>query len=204
MLEFSPLCLERLNLDNKLSQILENVESVHLDIMDGKFVLSNAFSVDQINNFKYEIPKHVHIMAYEPIKYIKNLKNINSISFHYEVGDTLNTINAIKEKEIKVGLVVNPETDIDNIFEFVPLLDRVIIMAVNPGFSGQKYLPVANKKIEDLRKFSEKIEIVVDGGMNKETINLSYSLGANSFVICSVIVKSDNVLKTINYLNGID
>lgn len=135
MLEFSPLCLERLKLDKLLSKILDNVDSVHLDIMDGHFVPNTAFNVESINNFKCSIPKHVHIMAHKPIKYIKELENIDSISFHYEAGDTLNVIKNIKNKNMKVGLVISPETDIDKIFEYIPLIDRVIIMAVKPGFS---------------------------------------------------------------------
>ena len=98
MLEFSPLCLQRLKLDQKLSKILNNVDSVHLDIMDGEFVPNKAFDVDGINNFKCEIPKHVHIMAKNPIEYIEKLNEVDSISFHFEVGDTINLINSIKKK----------------------------------------------------------------------------------------------------------
>jgi len=101
MLEFSPLCLQRLNLDQRLSKILDNVDSVHLDIMDGEFVPNEAFDVEGINNFKCKIPKHVHIMAHDPDKYINKLKNVDSISFHLEVGDTLNIIKNIKKKKYK-------------------------------------------------------------------------------------------------------
>lgn len=196
MLEFSPLCLERLKLDRMLSNILDQVDSVHLDIMDGNFVPNKAFSVDSINKFKCKIPKHVHIMANEPIKYINELKNVYSISFHYEVGNTLNIINCVKQKKIKVGIVVSPETEIEQIFKYVSLIDRVIIMAVNPGFSGQKFLPDTSSKIIKLRKFSKNIEIVIDGGMNENTIREVKTLGADAYVVCSVIVKSkDTSLK---------
>ena len=200
MLEFSPLCLERLNLDNKLSQILENVESVHLDIMDGKFVLSNAFSVDQINNFKCEIPKHVHIMAYDPLQYIESLKKVDSISFHFEIGNTSRIIDFIKKRNIKAGLVINPETDIEKVYEYIPLIDRVIIMAVRPGFSGQKFLPETSSKIIKLRKFSNNIEIVIDGGMNENTIREVRTLGADNCIVCSVIVQSEDIISKINEL----
>ena len=200
MLEFSPLCLERLKKDRILSDILGLVDSIHLDIMDGNFVPNKAFSVDSINKFKCKIPKHVHIMANEPIKYINELKNIESISFHYEVGDTLNIIKSIKKKNIKVGLVVSPETEIEQIFKYVSLIDRVIIMAVIPGFSGQKFLPNTSSKIIKLRKFSKEIEIVVDGGMNEDTIREVKTLGANAYVVCSVIVKSKDLFSKIKEL----
>ena len=202
MLEFSPLCLERLKLDQLISKILANVDSVHLDIMDGDFVPNTAFNVDSINSFKCGIPKHVHIMAHKPIDYIKKLKNIHSISFHYEVGDTLNIIESIKNKNIKAGLVVSPETDIEQIFEYVPLIDRVILMAVKPGFSGQKFLPETSTKIIKLRKFSNEIEIVIDGGMNENTIREVRTLGADAYIVCSVIVKSEDIVSKITELKN--
>jgi ribulose-phosphate 3-epimerase len=197
MLEFSPLCLQRLNLDQRLSKILDNVDSVHLDIMDGEFVPNEAFDVEGINNFKCKIPKHVHIMAHDPDKYINKLKNVDSISFHLEVGDTLNIIKNIKKKNIKVGIVVSPQTSIEEIFDYISLIDRVIIMSVEPGFSGQKYLPDTSSKIIKLRKFSKDIEIAIDGGMNEHTIREVRTLGANSFIVCSVIVKSDDIVSKI-------
>lgn len=200
MLEFSPLCLERLNLDRLFSKIIENVDSIHLDIMDGHFVPNTAFSVESINNFKCDIPKHIHIMANDPIQYIEKLHNIDSISFHYETGNHLNVIQNIRKKKVKVGLTISPETDIEKVFEFLPLLDRVIIMAVKPGFSGQKYLPEASSKIIKLRKFSKDIEIVIDGGMNEHTIREVRTLGADAFIVCSVIVKSEDVVSKINEL----
>ena len=200
MLEFSPLCLKRLKSDRLLLNILDQVDSVHLDIMDGNFVPNKAFNVDSINKFKCKIPKHIHIMANQPIKYINELKNVESISFHYEVGDTLNIINCIKQKNIKVGLVLNPETEIEQIFEYLALVDRVIIMAVKPGFSGQKFLPNTSSKIIKLRKFSKEIEIVIDGGMNENTIREVKTVGADAYVVCSVIAKSTDIFSKIKEL----
>lgn len=197
MLEFSPLCLNRLKLDGILSTIIEHVDTIHLDIMDGDFVPNTAFSVESIINFKCNIPKHIHIMANDPISYIEKLKNVDSISFHFETGDTLNVIKKIKDKNFKVGLAISPQTDIEKIFEYVPMLDRVIIMAVTPGFSGQKYFAETSAKIIKLRNFSKKIEIAIDGGMNEHTIREVRTLGADSFIVCSVIVKSNDVISKI-------
>jgi len=203
MLEFSPLCLKRLNKDGIFSSILNSVDSVHLDIMDGDFVPNKAFSVSDINEFKCNIPKHVHIMSWDPMQYIKDLVNIDSISFHYEVGGCRNIIQSIKDKQIRVGLVVNPKTPINEILKYIPLLDRVIVMAVEPGYSAQEYLPSTSQKIIELRKMSADIEIVVDGGMNEQTIDEVRILGANAFVVCSVIAKSKDIEGKIEELHGI-
>ena len=136
MLEFSPLCLNRLNKGSILSTVLEHVDSIHLDIMDGKFVPNEAFSSKEINEFECNIPKHVHIMSENPIEYISKLHNVSSISFHFEAGNCLELIHEISSRNIKVGLVINPMTPIESIYQYIPLLDRVIIMAVEPGFSA--------------------------------------------------------------------
>tara|TARA_B100000780_G_C21126631_1_gene457389 strand:+ start:3335 stop:3958 length:624 start_codon:yes stop_codon:yes gene_type:complete len=203
MLEFSPLCLARLNKDSMFTLILENIDSVHLDIMDGEFVPNTAFSVTEINEFECNVPKHVHIMSWNPLPYINELENVDSISFHYEVGNCKEYITKIKEKNMQAGLVINPTTPVEAIYEYIPLINRVIIMAVKPGFSGQGYLDSASKKISDLREFSSTIEIAIDGGMNEETIANVKSLGADSFVVCSVIAKSNDVKAKIDKLKSI-
>jgi len=200
VLEFSPLCLNRLHLDGLFGEIIKHVDSVHLDIMGEDFVSNTAFTVNEINDFKCDIPKHVHIMSFNPMQYIEKLSCVDSISFHYEVGNILNTIKSIKNKNIKVGLVINPQTDIEDVFEFVPLLDRVIIMAVNPGFSGQKYISDTSSRIIKLRKYSNDIEIVIDGGMNEHTIREVKTLGADAYIICSVKAKSDDIESKIKEL----
>tara|TARA_B100001059_G_C17632272_1_gene475056 strand:- start:163 stop:801 length:639 start_codon:yes stop_codon:yes gene_type:complete len=203
MLEFSPLCLARLHKDDMFSAILDNVDSVHLDIMDGDFVPNTAFSVSEINEFTCSVPKHVHIMSWDPMVFIKDLINVDSISFHCEVDNCGDIIKNIKAKGINAGLVINPNTPIDTIFKYIDQIHRVIIMAVEPGYSAQKYLPLTSKKISDLREFSPDIEISIDGGMNETTISHVKELGANAFVVCSVIAKSNNVQEKIKELQSI-
>jgi len=99
--------------------------------------------------------------------------------------------------------VVNPKTSINEILKYIPLLDRVIVMAVEPGYSAQEYLPSTSQKIIELRKMSADIEIVVDGGMNEQTIDEVRILGANAFVVCSVIAKSKDIEGKIEELHGI-
>ncbi len=203
MLEFSPLCLARLNKDDMFSAILDNVDTIHLDIMDGEFVPNTAFTVNEINNFECNIPKHVHIMSWHPMQFIKDLINVDSISFHCEVENCEKIIRYIKKKGIKAGLVINPKTPISSLFKYIPMIDRVIIMAVEPGYSAQKYLPNTSNKIKKLRDYCSNIEISIDGGMNETTIKNVKELGADAFVVCSVIAKSNNVKDKIEELKNI-
>lgn len=198
MIEFSPLCIGRLNKSEALDLILPLVDSIHLDIMDNTFVKSTAFSTNEINEFKSKKNKHVHIMSKNIEKYLDELKNVDSISFHYEATQKHEYfIDKIKKKNISPGLVIRSETPVSYIAKFLEIVDRVIIMAVPPGFSGQKYIPLTTNKIKELRSINKKIELVVDGGMNEKTMLDVTSLGANSCVVCSVIVKSDNYSKKI-------
>ncbi|MDC0563155.1 ribulose-phosphate 3-epimerase [Candidatus Pelagibacter ubique] len=197
-IEFSPLCIGRLKKSDSLDQALLHVDTLHLDIMDDSFVPSSAFSVSEVNNFKCEKPKHVHIMSKNINDYIDRLFNIESISFHYEAtSDHQNLIAKIKKKKIKTGLVLKSETQISEVKSLLPLLDRVILMAVPPGFSGQKFIEKTTNKIKELRNLDNNIHIVIDGGMNEETMFEVTSAGANSCVVCSVIIKSDDIKKKI-------
>lgn len=193
MIEFSILCLDRFNKTGELDKILPYVDSLHLDIMDGDFVPNYSMSVEKINQFCVPIPKHVHIMSFHPEKYIENLEKANSISFHIEaVSDPKIIVDLIHEKNMRAGICLNPGTPIESILPFLDVLDRVIVMAVKPGFSGQKYIEGTYKKVKQLRSYSQDIEIVVDGGMHEDTIREVISYGANACVVCSVIVKADD------------
>ena len=196
MLEFSLLCLKRWKKEDELVKIIPHIDSLHLDIMDGRFVNPTAFSVKEINQLNVNIPKHVHIMAFEPEKYINNLQNVNSISFHYEsTKNPIEVIKLIKSKGFRPGLTINPETDIKEIKHLLEYLDRIVVMAVKPGYGGQKYLPNTSKKIADLRLIDKNIEIAIDGGMNEETIKEVMALSADSYIICSVLVKASDYAK---------
>ena len=196
LIEFSPLCIGRLKKSNSLSEILPLVDTIHLDIMDNTFVKSLAFSIEEINNFKCDKPKHVHIMSKNLEHYISKLKNVSSISFHYE--STVyhsKIIEMIKKKNIKVGIVIKSETQINEVKNIISKIDRVILMAVPPGYSGQKFIENTTNKIHEVRNLCTNVHIAIDGGMNEQTMFEVTSAGANSCVVCSVIIKSDNLKK---------
>jgi ribulose-phosphate 3-epimerase len=205
MLEFSPLCIGRLNLQERFENIYNLSDSIHLDIMDSTFVNNTAFSVNDINRFDNKRKKHIHIMSRNIEKLIDSINvNVASISFHYEATSDYEKIsNIIKKKNIIPGIVVNPESQYSDFKNILPLFERIIVMAVNPGFSAQKYIENTTEKIIKVRKDFRNIELVVDGGMNENTIFKVTKNGADSVVVCSVIAKSDNCEKKIYDLKNI-
>lgn len=193
MIEFSILCLERQKMQDALPRILPLVDSVHFDIMDGEFVPSTAYSPEFINAFETALPKHVHVMSHNPENYLTQLYGIDSFNFHVEASDkSLELIEKVKNRGIKAGICINPETAIESIIPLVPYVDRILLMAVNPGFSRQKYIPKTSEKIIRLRLAAPDIEIIIDGGMHEDTIREVMTLGSNACVVCSVIVKSND------------
>jgi len=161
--------------------------------MDGKFVPPEAHSAEFIESFNPGVPKHVHVMAYDPGSYLARLNTIDSFSFHIEaVEDPIPLLEKISLRGFSPGLVLNPETPVSRVKPYLGLVERVILMAVKPGFSGQQYLPDTSRKLIDLRKLTPNLPIVIDGGMHEDTIREVMTLGASSCVVCSVIVKAND------------
>jgi ribulose-phosphate 3-epimerase len=201
MIEFSMLCLDRLGFKDKMDEIIPLVDSLHCDIMDGKFVDNTAFTPSEINSMGNELPKHVHIMSRDPISFINQIDIAETISFHYEaVENHQEVIEYIKKSGFKAGLVVNPETSIAEVQYLINSLDRVLLMAVHPGFSAQKYIDETSEKISQLRNLSLQIDIAIDGGMNEDTMKEVTSLGADSCVVCSVILKASDHARKVKSL----
>lgn len=198
MIEFSPLCLGRLKNEPMLDAILPLVDSLHCDIMDGQFVSPTAFTPKEINSLVCDVPKHVHIMAVDPRPYFIQLKGVNSISFHFEISESpMSLISSIRNLGFRVGMAINPKTSVKEIETILPDLDRLLIMAVEPGFSGQAFIEETENKIRQVRSLSKRIEISIDGGMNERTMKLVTGLGADSCVVCSVIAKAQDFEKQI-------
>ena len=202
MIEFSPMCLKRHQLKVGVSEVEPLVDSLHFDIMDGDFVPTSAFDVDYVDQYESTLPKHVHIMSYYPDSLLDKLSNITSLNFHAESKiDLAAFAKAIREKSISPGLVINPSTSIDSIRPIIPLFDRLVLMAVEPGYSGAQFIPETTNRLIELKlACNEDQKIIIDGGMNQNTVREVLSLGADSIVVCSVIVTSDDWSKAIDRL----
>ena len=185
-----------------------NTSYIHIDVMDGKFVEDTQFSkVNEINaiNIMSNNKLDVHLMVENPKYYLRKLKdmNIEFVTVHLEIEKELNSIiKTIKGKGYKAGLAVKPETDIKELEPYLPNIDLVLIMSVEPGKGGQKFISSTTKKIKELRKIindnNYDILIEVDGGINEESIEKIED--ADIAVAGSYIINSNNYYKAIEKL----
>ena len=175
---------------------------IHCDVMDGHFVPNITIGPIIVKAAKKcsKLPIDVHLMIENPDKYLEAFANAgaNYISVHIEEVVHLNrTINRIKELGCKAGVVVNPATPINRIFDIAEYIDLLLIMTVNPGFGGQKFITNSIRRIEEAvslrKKFNSNFLIEIDGGVNKETIVEAKKAGVDVFVAGSAIFHADNV-----------
>lgn len=190
-------------LDDKLLKVLDYVDIVQLDIMDNKFVPNSSLF------FNFKLPKtkckfEAHLMIDDPAIWIKkNYGLVDTILVHYEsCKNPLDLISEVKSKDKKIGFVINPETPVDVLSDFINDIDQVLVMTVNPGFYGSPFLPEMLEKISDLRKMRPDLDIEVDGGITFSTISMVDEAGANLFVSGSYIVKANDVSVAINNLKN--
>lgn len=197
-----------------LKQILpqfeaSGVEMLHLDVMDGIFVPNISFGVPVIKSIKAHtnIPLDVHLMIDRPHRYIKQFAEVSDwLGFHYEAGsDVAETLKEIRALGCKSCLTIKPKTEPEEIFEFLPLCDMVLVMSVEPGFGGQKFMPSALPKIKAIKAEAERLglnlEIEIDGGINAETAPLAVEAGATVLVAGNYIFSADDIPKTVEEIH---
>ena len=180
-----------------------STDYIHLDIMDSTFTKNSSFDLNDFYNVstkKYDI----HIMSTNLDYQINEAIKLNPefITFHYEsTNSIIKYINLIKENNIKVGLAVSPNTDINKIKEYLSLVDLVLIMSVEPGLGGQEFIIDTVNKLKELNKLKSKFLISVDGGINNETFK--YVKDYVDIVVCgSYITNSDNYEEKINLIRN--
>ena len=176
-------------------------DMVHVDVMDGHFVPNLTIGPPVIKTLKKNssIPFDVHLMISPVHKYIQAYADAGAdiITIHPEATDNLqNSINKIRELKKKIGVSLNPETKVNIITDFLHQIDLVLIMSVNPGFGGQKFMPEVLGKIKELVSIRKKeklnFDIEIDGGINFENSKLAIEAGANIIVSGTTIFKSNN------------
>lgn len=183
----------------------------HIDVMDGEFVKNNTQDkmieyteyIKQVANTLID----VHLMVKNVEEHIKTYidMEVNSITFHIEAckneKEVLKLISYIKENNVKVGLSINPKTEIEEIYPYMPYIHSVLIMSVEPGEGGQEFIEDSIKKISKLNVFAYEngyeIDIAVDGGINNKTSKKVIDAGANILVSGSYITKSENFKEAI-------
>ena len=194
---------------SKLGEVLEELnqsgaEMVHVDVMDGNFVPNITFGPPVIKKIrKYStLPFDVHLMIAPVHKYIRDFADAGAdiITVHPEATDNLvQTIELIKSLGKKAGVSLNPKTTLDSILPVLHLVDLVLVMSVNPGFGGQKFMPEVLSKVKELRaKIDQEklnIDIEIDGGIDFETAKLAKDAGVDILVSGTTLFDSKDSLK---------
>ncbi len=200
-----------------LAEQIKLVESngadiIHLDVMDGHFVPNITFGPKMVGDVRKitKLPLDVHLMISEPEKYIVQFAKAGAdwISVHYEASRHLNRlVNQIKDNGCKAGVVINPATTVDLLDDILPFADYVLIMSVNPGFGGQKFIKTAMDKS---KKLTEKIEkhklnvyIEMDGGIGLDNMKSVKDAGVNVFVCGNSIFGSKDIPGTMHEMKKV-
>lgn len=189
-----------LNIEEIIKVSEENgVDWIHLDIMDGNFVPNITFGLQIVESIrkKTSLPIDIHLMVLNPEKYKEFAKFCEMVTFHIEVShfpiriiELMKTVNS----KVKVGIAVNPATNINFLENLEGYIDNVLVMTVEPGFAGQKFIHNTLNKIEKVKKMTDlwknKIFISVDGGINEENYKLVLGRGAN-YIVCASYLYND-------------
>lgn len=195
----------------QLSQEIEMINDseadwIHLDIMDGVFVPNISFGMPIVAQIKQyaKKPLDVHLMITNPDRYIDAFQEAGAdiLTVHYETCPHLNrTISYIKEKGMKAGVVLNPHTPVSVLEDIVEYVDMILLMSVNPGFGGQKFIPNMFDKVRKLKALCDSKGvnpfIEIDGGIDNSNISQLIDCGVNVFVVGSFIFKSYDPISTI-------
>lgn len=189
----------------KLGEEIETIDNagaeyIHVDVMDGMFVPSISYGMPVIKSIRKSTGKvfDVHLMISEPIRYIADFaaSGADMITVHVEAcSDVVATIEKIREHKLKVGITLNPDTPVSAIKPYLNRVDMVLIMSVNPGFGGQKFITSSVDKIKKVKRLRDELnlsyDIEVDGGINIDNLATVLEAGANVIVAGSAIFRGD-------------
>ena len=192
---------------NKLQNSL--AKFIHLDVMDGKFVRNKTFDhtfIEKVRN-KTDLLLDVHLMVENPDEVILNYVKAGAdiLTVHYEACEDIEkTLKTIRDNGCLAGVSISPQTEVSEIEHLVVngLVDLVLVMGVEPGACGQKFLPETALKVSEIRDMDKSVEIEVDGGINVRNARMLKKLGATILVSGATIFNSEDINQTINQLRG--
>ncbi|WP_298837413.1 ribulose-phosphate 3-epimerase [Clostridium sp.] len=186
-------------------------DMIHIDVMDGMFVPNISFGTPIIKSIRKltRLPFDVHLMIEEPSRYVEEFVNAGAdiITIHYETDRHIDrTINYIKSFGVKVGVALNPATPVALLKYLISNVDMVLIMTVNPGFGGQKFIEYCSDKVKEVRAladiYNKDIMIQVDGGIDESNVHDVVNSGANVIVAGSAVFRNDEIEKNIKKLKA--
>lgn len=197
------------NLRGDLEKV-QNADLIHLDVMDGTYVPNISFGLPVIKAVKRtcSVPLDVHLMIERPERYLEEFAAVapEILTVHYEASTHLQrTLQRIRELGIKAGVALNPHSPLEGLKYVLEDLDVIMIMTVNPGFGGQKFIPSMLDKIRDCRELigDAPIEIQVDGGVSLDNMAILLEAGATNFVAGSAIFGAENPQAYIENMRSI-
>jgi len=201
-----------LNLEKSIKSLDDHCDGYHLDVMDGHFVPNLTWGPAFIKRIiaTTKLPVDVHLMVENPYWWVDKfeLRENDEFVFHYESlvdkDKILLLIELLKKKNWKIGIAINPKTDIEKIIPFLPLLDQVLLMSVEPGFSGQKFISSVAQKVTELMKIKKSknyiFKICMDGGIGKDNIKMISDLGVEQCGVASSIFGEGNPVENLRNL----
>ena len=205
MLSANPCCL-----GDELRELAE-ADGIHWDVMDGNFVEAITFGAHIIKSHR-EITSQVfdvHLMVANPEKHIENFAKAGAdiITVHLEAcGDVAGVLSHIRSRNVKAGLVIKPKTPVRELAPYLPLIDMILIMSVEPGFGGQSFIPSSLDKLREARKMIEEsgydIDLEVDGGIKPSNVKDVIEAGANVIVAGSAIFRAEDPAAAVKTLSG--
>lgn len=203
---------------NNLGEQIKAVEEagaqyLHFDVMDGLFVPSISFGMPVLSSVRRNTKSilDVHLMIQDPIRYVETFAQLGAdiITFHLEATDRpMDTINAIRKAGSKVGISIKPHTPVEELKPYLAMVDMVLIMTVEPGFGGQKYIDKCTEKISEVSKMIRKaglhVDIEIDGGVTIDNVEIPLKAGANIIVAGSAVFRGDASANTRAFVNALN
>ena len=191
--------------DSDVIKELKGLDFIHVDVSDGEFTSFRNLNLEvfRILHEKYDLPIIAHMMVINPSEFIEQIiEFVDIFTFHKEVeGDIDAIIKKVKNKNKKVGLAINPDTDISEILSYLGSIDLVLVMSVNPGGSGQKFIPNSVEKVNHLREYKKKNNFLIDidGGINlKNAPELNVDIISSTSTILNAI-DPNKVIESLKY-----
>lgn len=199
----SVLSADLMNFSSEIKKMEQSgIDMLHFDVMDGVFVKNITFGLPVLQAVRKQtdLVLDVHLMITDPLKYVREFAEFGAdiISFHLESeSDAMETIKTIKECGVKAALAIKPATPAEAVFEYLPYLDMILVMTVEPGFGGQSIIPETIEKVriirEKLNSLGMDTPIQVDGGINDKTFADAADAGANVLVSGSYLFKAESM-----------